>query len=74
MGERGDETKKNNHCPPFLPLLTNSPSHDAVKKSMDESNTTPNPWLATLTVDAPDPSVSMSLPTKPATLPVPYVI
>jgi hypothetical protein len=41
---------------------------------MDESNTTPNPWLATRTVDGPDPSVSMSLPTNPATLPVQYVI
>jgi len=54
--------------------LTNRPSHDAVRKSMDESNTTPKPWLATLTDVGPDPSVSMSLPTKPATDPVPYVI
>jgi hypothetical protein len=41
---------------------------------MEESNTTPKPWFATRTDRAPDPSVSRSDPTKPATDPVPYVI
>ena len=56
----------------------NRPSHEADRKSIDESNTMPNPWLTTCSelsaLDAPllgPPSVSRSEPTKPATEPVP---
>ena len=50
---------------------TNKPSQEAVRKSMLESYTMPNPWCGTVSLFAPEPTVKFSNATLPATAPVP---
>ena len=51
---------------------TKRPSHDADRKSTDESKTPPKPCACTRSGGLPMPTTSA--PTNPATRPVPYVI